>query len=161
MAIPLTPLQSLRHRPLLIYHSAIPSSTSASDIEQHLKGVGVVSPQWRYTMYSITHFHSTSHEVLCVSHGRARLCFGGEENPERVEPVVKKGDVMVVPAGVGHRLMDDLDGGFEMVGAYPEGHDWDMCYGKEDEQSKVKMIEQLSWFDRDPLYGHEGPTLEP
>ena len=56
-------------------------------------------------MYSQSHFHSTTHEVLVVISGRAKLCFGGEENPERVEAELEKGDVMIVPAGVAHRLL--------------------------------------------------------
>ena len=56
---------------------------------------------------STSHFHSTSHEVLCVFKGTARLCFGHEDNPKRVEAVVDEGDVMVVPAGVSHRLYVD------------------------------------------------------
>ena len=109
---------------------------------------------------STSHFHSTSHEVLCVYRGRARLCFGHEDNPLRVEPVVEEGDVMVVPAGVSHRLLEDVDGDFNMVGSYPKGCDWDMCYGKEGEAGKVKGIESLDWFDRDPIYGDTGPVLE-
>lgn len=110
-------------------------------------------------MYSTTHFHSSSHEVLCISKGKARLCFGGENNDGRVEPVVEKGDVVVVPAGVGHRLLEDLEGGFEMVGSYPTGKNWDMCYGKEGEEGKVDGIKKLGWFERDPVYGDEGPVL--
>ena len=111
-------------------------------------------------MYSTTHFHSTTPEVLCISHGKAKLCFGGEENPERVEPVVSKGDVIIVPAGVGHRLLDDLEGGFEMVGSYPPGKQWDMCYGQESEKENIGEIANLGWFSRDPIYGDEGPVLD-
>lgn len=109
-------------------------------------------------MYSTTHFHTTSHEVLCVVNGRARVCLGGEENDKRVEPVVEEGDVIIMPAGVGHRLLEDLSGGFEMVGSYPNGHDWDMCYGEEGEGRKVKEIEKLEWFEKDPIYGNDGPV---
>ena len=154
----LLPNTSIQHRPLLIYHSAFPSSTDASVIESHLTKTGVVEPQWRYTMYSTTHFHSTTHEVLAVSNGKARLCFGGEENPEKHEAVFEKGDVIVVPAGVGHRLMKDLEGGFEMVGSYPKGKQWDMCYGAEDEKDKIKRILDLAWFVKDPIYGDESPV---
>jgi uncharacterized protein YjlB len=84
--------------------------------------------------------------------------FGGETNPGRVAPLVEKGDVIVVPAGVGHRLLDDYGSGFEMVGSYPMGKIWDMCYGRKGE-GKVKDIEGLRWFERDPLYGDEGPCL--
>lgn len=155
----LIPNTSITHRPLYIYHSAF-SSPSASSIETHLTSIGVVTPQWRYTMFSYTHFHSTTHEVLCVSAGRAKLCFGGEDNENRVEPVVEKGDVMVVPAGVGHRLLED-QGGFEMVGSYPSNVEgWDMCYGKKGEEEKVQGIKSLKWFERDPIYGDEGPVLD-
>ncbi|CAG7555754.1 unnamed protein product [Fusarium equiseti] len=156
----LIPNCSLQQKPLLHYHAAFQRPISASKIESHLTSIGAVTPQWRYTMYSQTHFHSTSHEVLCISHGRARLCFGGEENEGRVEPVVEQGDVVIVPAGVGHRLLEDLDGGFEMVGSYPEGCDWDMCYGKKGEESKVNAIKDLSWFRKDPIYGDKGPATE-
>lgn len=111
-------------------------------------------------MYSTTHFHCTAHEVLCVASGRAKLCFGGENNPGKVETEVKIGDVIIVPAGVGHRLLQDLDGGFEMVGSYPKGTDWDMCYGREDEKPNIEAIKDLAWFDKDPIYGDEGPALQ-
>ncbi|MCJ1478053.1 hypothetical protein MMC13_006728 [Lambiella insularis] len=156
----LIPNTSIQHRPLFIYHSAFTLSTGASAIEAHLSKIGVVTPQWRFTMYSTTHFHSTSHEVLAISKGKARLCFGGETNPQKIETVVSQGDVIVVPAGVGHRLLADVDGGFEMVGSYPTGKQWDMCYGREGEEESVKGIEKLKWFERDPIYGPEGPVLD-
>ncbi|KAI9696235.1 MAG: hypothetical protein M1836_005788 [Candelina mexicana] len=155
----LIPNTSIQNKPLLIYHSAFPASTNASAIEAHLSGIGVVTPQWRYTMFSTTHFHSTAHEVLCISSGRARLCFGGEDNPKKVEPEVTKGDVVVVPGGVGHRLLEDLDGGFEMVGSYETGKSWDMCYGKKGEEKKVEAISRLRWFTKDPVYGEGGPAV--
>ena len=152
------PNTSIQGRPLLIYHSAF-QSPNASQIESHLTTTGVVSPQWRYTMYSTTHFHSTTHEVLCISSGSAKICLGGEENAGRIEPFVEQGDVIVIPAGVGHRLLEDK-GSFEMVGSYPVGKSWDMCYGKIGEEQKVRGIENLGWFDRDPIYGDTGPVLE-
>ncbi|OIW25386.1 hypothetical protein CONLIGDRAFT_622957 [Coniochaeta ligniaria NRRL 30616] len=148
-------------KPLLIYRSAFrPSGAVTPDaVEAHLQKVGAVVPQWRYGMYPTTHFHSTAHEVLVVVRGRARLCFGGEGNPERVEREVGVGDVVVIPAGVGHRLLEDL-GGFEMVGSYMPGCEWDMCYGREGEEDKVRGIKGLGWFGRDPVYGDEGPVLD-
>ncbi|KAF4124785.1 Cupin [Geosmithia morbida] len=159
----LIPNTSLQDKPLLIYHSAFAGSPSAEKIESHLRSLGVVEPQWQYSMYSTTHFHSTTHEVLCVSAGRARLCFGGEENDGRVEVDVSPGDVIVVPAGVGHRLLREEGGGaFQMVGCYPVGNQqWDMCYGNPSEKSKIDGIASLPWFKRDPVYGAHGPaTLE-
>lgn len=109
-------------------------------------------------MYSQSHFHSTTHEVLVVVSGKARLCFGGEENPKRVEAELKKGDVMIIPAGVAHRLLKDIDGDFSMVGSYPIGKSWDMCYGRKGEEERVKGIKS-PWFSRDPVYGDQGPSL--
>ena len=154
------PNTSLQKKPLMIYHSAFEKSASASTIEDHLSSVGVVSPQWRYTMFSQSHFHSRAHEVLCVAQGKATLCFGGEENPKKVEIVVERGDVMVVPAGVAHRLLEDIGGGFSMVGSYPTGKSWDMCYGHEGEEDQVNGIGSLGWFKKDPIYGEEGPSLQ-
>jgi uncharacterized protein YjlB len=156
----LTPNTSIQNKPLLIYRSAFPSSTAASQIESHFYSMGVVSPQWRYTMYSTSHFHSTTHEVLGIASGSAKLCFGHEENPKRVETVVTMGDVVVVPGGVAHRLLEDLEGGFQMVGSYPKGYNWDMCYGNTGEEEKVEGIKKLGWFERDPVYGEKGPVLE-
>lgn len=110
-------------------------------------------------MYSTSHFHSTSHEVLGIASGKAKLCFGHEDNPRKVEEVLQRGDVIVVPAGVAHRLLEDLEGGFTMVGSYPKGCNWDMCYGKKGEEEKVESIKNLGWFERDPIYGDEGPVL--
>jgi uncharacterized protein YjlB len=153
------PNTSIHHKPLLIYHGAFSSDIDVKQIEEHLAAVGVCKPAWRYTMYDRSHFHSTTHEVLVVSNGQARLMFGGDGNPERVDVTVGKGDAMVVPAGVAHRLIEE-DGGFEMVGAYPVGaQQWDMCFGHEDERGVEERIRELRWFGRDPIYGEPGPVV--
>jgi uncharacterized protein YjlB len=111
-------------------------------------------------MYSTSHFHSTTHEVLCISRGSAQLLFGGEENPGKVEATIEKGDVIVIPAGVSHKLLKDLHGDFEMVGSYPPGVNWDMCYSTDGENEKVNSIKNLKWFTKDPIYGDGGPVLQ-
>ncbi|KAE8147836.1 RmlC-like cupin domain-containing protein [Aspergillus avenaceus] len=152
------PNTSIQSKPLMIYHQAFDASTN--QLQDHLLEIGEVIPQWVYSMYKQTHFHSTTHEVLAVVSGQARLCFGGEGNPGRFEPIVRRGDLIIVPAGVGHRLLDDVGSeSFQMVGAYPRNKDWDMCYGAPDEEEKVNSIERLGWFQKDPLYGPDGPAL--
>ncbi|KAH6604135.1 Cupin [Trichoderma cornu-damae] len=121
-------------KPLVIYPLSLPSILKMlpqTRSNATSSKIGLSSPlNGGYTMYDTTHFHSTTHEVLCVTTGRAKLCFGGEHNPGRVEPVVKRGDVIDVPAG-----------------------DWDMCYGRQGEQqSKIDNIVRLAWFNRDPIY---------
>ncbi|KAH9834216.1 uncharacterized protein C8Q71DRAFT_859869 [Rhodofomes roseus] len=161
------PNTSLAPHPLLIYHGAFARDPTPqpSAIEAHLKRVGVVSPQWSYTMYSQSHFHSTTHELLVVFRGAARLLFGGEGNPGAVEIEARMGDAMLLPAGVAHRLLEDLGEGeaFEMIGSYPVGKNWDMCYGDgrggEDVQGIQERIRGLGWFEKDPIYGDDGPAL--
>ncbi|KAG9310243.1 hypothetical protein JVU11DRAFT_9890 [Chiua virens] len=109
--------------------------------------------------YSTTHFHSTTHEVLCIAAGHANLCFGGEDNPGRIVAEVGKGDVIILPAGVAHRLLQDIDGDFQMVGSYPKGKSWDIYYGKQDKEDKISRIEDLGWFTKDPIYGDSGPVM--
>jgi len=53
----LTPNTSIQNKPLLIYKSAFQPNVMAGEIEGHLSSVGIVAPQWRYTMYSRSHFH--------------------------------------------------------------------------------------------------------
>ncbi|KAJ6041800.1 uncharacterized protein N7446_012866 [Penicillium canescens] len=137
------PNTSIQSKPLMVYHGAF-NATSA-ELEAHLEEVAEVIPQW--------------YSESCRG---ARLCFGGEDNPERFEPSVQRGDLIIVPAGVGHRLLEDLHGNqeeFQMVGAYPPGKQWDMCYGQPNEKAKVQSINNVAWFQRDPLYGVDGPAL--
>jgi len=155
----LIPNTSIQHKPLLIYHNAfVPDNLTPDAVDAHLVSIGIFSAQWQYTMYAQDHFHSTTHELLVVFKGSAQVCFGGEDNPDRVEVEVKMGDAMLLPAGVAHRLLEGRDG-FEMVGSYPRGATWDMCYGRKGEDVDEK-IAKLRWFKKDPLYGEEGPALD-
>ena len=106
------------------------------------------------------HLQTTSYEVLGISHGKARLCLGHEDNPRAVEETVGQGDVVVIPAGVAHRLLEDVEGGFSMVGCYPGGCSWDMAYGEEGEEERIEGIRRLGWFERDPVYGDGGPVSQ-
>ncbi|WVF71022.1 hypothetical protein IAT40_005818 [Kwoniella sp. CBS 6097] len=164
------PNTSLRPYPLMVYKRAFdPSSShfSPSAIESHLKSVGVVEPAWRYTMYKQHHYHSNTNEVLVVSSGKARLCFGGsKDNDHRVEINAEKGDAIIIPAGVGHALLQEIEHEngerYQMVGSYPtESANWDMCTGEkgDEKNGKWRNIKGVGWFERDPIYGDEGPIL--
>lgn len=88
--------------------------------------------------------------------------FGHESNPSKVEVTVKQGDAIIVPAGVAHRLLDDFSSRFEMVGSYPTDKSWDMCYGDHGEESSIEKMKKNppAWFERDPLYGNDGPVVQ-
>lgn len=104
---------------------------------------------WRNGVYDFHHYHSTSHEVLGVYEGTALLHLGGEQG-RRVE--VFAGDVIVIPAGVGHKNLGSTRLG--IVGAYPEGRSWDLNKGEISERPQAdKNIAALPKPPNDPLYG--------
>jgi len=81
---------------------------------------------WVDGVFDFHHFHSTSHEVLAVVAGAATLELGG---PQGRAFAVAAGDVVVLPAGTGHRRATARDG-FTVVGAYPAGQeDYDLLRG--------------------------------
>lgn len=107
--------------------------------------------QWRDGIFSYHHYHSTAHEVLAVFAGRARVILGG---PGGREVDLETGDVVVLPAGTGHCLVE-ADPEFQIIGAYPEGHDWDMCRVAPDDAT-VRRIAEVPWPASDPLEGPNG-----
>lgn len=111
---------------------------------------------WRGGIFSYHHYHSTAHEVLAVFDGRARVVLGG---PGGRQVGLETGDVVVLPAGTGHCLVES-HAGFEIIGAYPEGQDWDICRDAPDE-TMLRRIAQVSYPSTDPLEGRDGalPTL--
>ena len=106
---------------------------------------------WRNGIYSFHHYHSTSHEVLGVYSGNAIVQLGGESG-ERVK--IEAGDVIIIPAGVGHK---NLGGeGLGVVGAYPDGRSWDLMKGKPDERPQAdKNIAALPIPKSDPILGKQ------
>lgn len=85
-----------------------------------------------------------------------------EETSGGVLLSVKAGDVLVIPAGVSHRAMEDSDG-FCMVGAYPKGApSWDMNYGRSQEEVKeaASRIEKIPLPSADPFTGSSLWTKE-
>jgi uncharacterized protein YjlB len=109
---------------------------------------------WRNGVYSFAHYHSTSHEVLGVFRGSAKLRLGGDGG--RAFDVCA-GDVIVIPAGVAHQNLG-ASADFAVVGAYPGGCQWDLLRGLPGERPKAdRNIAPLPLPDNDPLYGADGP----
>jgi len=144
--------------PLLIYHKAVNllAREAASEIEE-LLAAHQWGGSWRNGIYNYHHYHSTAHEVLIVYAGCATVKLGGEKG---VTETIQPGDVLVIPAGVGHKNLKSTSG-FAIVGAYPEGQDWDMCYGHPGERPKTDQnIARVPLPQADPVYGPNGPLLE-
>jgi uncharacterized protein YjlB len=112
---------------------------------------------WRNGIYPFPHYHSTAHEALGICRGEARVRFGGERG---VVLTVRAGDVVVIPAGVGHQNLG-ASGDLLVVGAYPPGPSWDLCTGKPEERPRVlESIRAVPLPPADPLFGEDGPLIE-
>jgi len=136
--------------PLLLYRNAFSErgNAGASWLEQHFASNNWTN-SWRNGVYSFHHYHSTSHEVLGVYSGKALLHLGGEQG-EQVN--VSAGDIIVIPAGVGHKNLGSDQLG--IVGAYPDGRSWDLLRGTAGERPQAdRNIAALPVPKADPLLG--------
>lgn len=143
--------------PLLVYHGApAPGADPAADFESLFARNGWRG-SWRDGVFPYHHYHSTAHEVLGVARGQATLRLGGERG---VALRVRAGDVLVIPAGVGHKN-EGADPDFLVVGAYPDGQDWDLCTGEPGERPGVlDNIRRVPLPAADPVHGAGGPLAE-
>jgi uncharacterized protein YjlB len=136
--------------PLILYKDAFKDRRShgASWLEKRFSDNNWTN-SWRNGIYSFHHYHSTSHEVLGIYSGSALVHLGGEEG-EKVQ--VAAGDIIIIPAGVGHKNLESKDLG--VVGAYPDGRNWDLNRGLPGERPKVdENIAALPLPSADPLLG--------
>ena len=86
-----------------------------------------------------------------------RLRLGGEHG-QTVE--VRSGDVILIPAGVAHHNIG-ASPDFSVVGAYPDGRQWDLLRGLPGERPKSDhTIAALPIPDYDPIYGADGPLRQ-
>ncbi|HEY8380949.1 MAG TPA: cupin domain-containing protein [Microvirga sp.] len=106
--------------PLIVRRGAIPPS--ASDPGQAFEAT-FAKNGWtnanREGIEDYHHYHANAHEVLGIASGSATVKFGGEDG-ETVG--LTAGDVVVVPAGVSHALLN-ASADFLVVGAYADGRE--------------------------------------
>jgi uncharacterized protein YjlB len=103
---------------------------------------------WVNGIFDFHHFHSTSHEALAIVAGTATVELGG---PQGESFEVSAGDVLVLPAGTGHRRATARNG-FTVVGAYPAGQeDYDLL--READAAARARIEALPAPPQDPVGG--------
>ena len=111
--------------PLVVHRSAVnsravliqrPSSTPYSRSNGWTRS-------WRDSIYDFLHYHSQTHEALGVARGNATVEFGGIKG-KRLQ--VRAGDIVILPAGTGHRLIH-FSRTFLVVGAYPPDGTYDEC----------------------------------
>ena len=111
---------------------------------------------WRNGIFGYHHYHPDAHEVLGIAGGNAEVQFGGGDGPVLS---VTAGDVVVIPAGVGHCRKSPAQG-LRVIGGYPAGQSYQTFRASETEHAEaLVLIARVTCPLRDPLYGVEGPLL--
>jgi uncharacterized protein YjlB len=140
--------------PVLVYHE-VSEATDAADCEALFARNGWLG-SWRDGIFSFHHFHSTAHEVLGIVAGSASVVLGGPSVGRQFD--VSAGDVLVLPAGTGHFNAGSSD--LLVVGAYPDGMDWDLRRGEPAEHEEVlENIQAVPLPKADPVRGVGGPLI--
>ena len=141
--------------PMLVYRSAVPADPAA--IEK-LFTANQWPAAWRNSVHPFQHFHSNAHEALGVARGRGRVQFGG---PGGETLDIEAGDVVVLPAGVGHCRMEK-SADLLIVGAYPDNATRpDQHRGDPAEHDAVtRNIAAVVVPNADPVVGAQGPLVE-
>ncbi|AHM62145.1 cupin 2 barrel domain-containing protein [Flammeovirgaceae bacterium 311] len=143
--------------PLLLYRHVYSSSEGTLTKFKQVFEENSWGGSWTNGIYNYHHYHSTAHEVLGVYSGKATIIFGG---PGGQEVEVETGDMVVIPAGVGHCCKWASDD-FKVVGAYPKGQeDYDVCTEKDNPEEKKQNIERVALPQTDPVGGKNGPLVQ-
>jgi uncharacterized protein YjlB len=115
-------------------------------------------PAWRASVHPFLHFHTRCHEALGIARGSGRVQFGGAKGPV---VAFSAGDVVVLPAGVGHQRIDSSRD-LLIVGAYPDntpGRDQQRP-GTIDHAEALERIAKVPAPAADPVFGKDGPLVE-
>ena len=145
------------HWPMIVYQGALfgGEGDAASAFEDLFARNGW-GDGWRNGIYPFLHFHTATHEVLGIARGRATVEFGGAKGQALT---VEAGDVVVLPAGTGHRCIE-ASGDLLVVGAYPRNASFNQQRpGQIDHKKAVSAIAQVPLPEMDPVHGREGPLM--
>jgi uncharacterized protein YjlB len=105
---------------------------------------------WENGVHTFHHYHSITHEVMGIFKGETTLQLGGDDG---IKITIQKGDVLVLPAGVAHKNLEK-ENQVKCVGAYPDGKNFDMNYGRTGERPKTdENIKKVSLPLNDPVFG--------
>jgi uncharacterized protein YjlB len=145
------------HYPMILYRSPVKMRRrfDVAAVFEKLFEANSWKESWRDGMYDFLHFHTHTHEVLGIARGAVRAEFGGAKG-KKLD--LKAGDVVILPAGTGHRRLK-ASKDLLIVGAYPaNGGNYD-----EPKPEDVSHNEALASIARvrvpraDPVYGKDGP----
>jgi len=105
---------------------------------------------WRNGIFSYHHFHPDAHEALGIACGSVEVQLGGERG-KRLR--LEAGDLVVLPAGTGHRNLSASDD-LLVIGSYPAGQE---DYTTSRTKTDRNAVAQVPLPQSDPFYGSEGP----
>ena len=142
--------------PLLLYRAAVRldrGDDPAAVFEETFARHGW-RDSWRDGVYDFLHFHTATHEVLGIARGRVTVQFGGAQGRSLT---LAAGDVVVLPAGTGHRRIR-ASRDLLVVGAYPAGGSYDEPRPEEADPDEARAsIARVTLPRHDPVYGTDGP----
>ena len=143
--------------PLILYGHALPPELQNAAGCQALFRENGWGGNWVDGIFDYWHFHVTGHEVLGCVEGEAEVGFGGDRG---AKVTFAAGDVVAIPAGVGHKRLSERRGGFTVVGGYPPGQNGAITRPGEIDPDKARaMIADLALPRGDPIFGPDGPLI--
>jgi len=143
--------------PLVLYRQALPPDLRTPAACQALFARNSWRGNWVDGIFDYWHFHVTGHEVLGCVAGEADVGFGGDSG---IRVTFRAGDMVVIPAGVGHKRLSEKRGGFTVVGGYPPGQDGMITRaGEMPVEEAQRLIAKLELPHGDPVSGPEGPLF--
>lgn len=144
--------------PLVLYRHALPPELRVASGCQALFARNQWPGNWIDGIFDYWHFHLTGHEVLGCVAGAARVGFGGDGG---VVVDLRAGDVVVIPAGVGHKRLSARQDGFTVVGGYPPGQSGEITRPGDLEAGEAqRRIASLDLPRADPVLGPQGPLTK-
>ena len=138
--------------PALLFRAALPPGDPAA--AEALFAAHGWPPAWRNGIYPYHHYHPDAHEALAIAAGSVRVMLGGEGG-RAVD--LAAGDVVVLPAGVGHRNLGSSED-LLVVGAYPAGQSPTEYRGRPGEHDRaIPRITAVPDPAREPVRGRAWP----
>jgi len=137
--------------PVLMYRQAIqlPKWFAASKVKKLLQSNGW-SNNWKQGIYTFSHYHSITHEIVVVCKGELHLLIGGTHGKIFT---LHKGDAIAIPAGIAHKNVGK-ENDATCVGGYPEGRNFDINKGLPGERPTTDYnIQRVPIPATDPFTG--------
>jgi uncharacterized protein YjlB len=145
--------------PMIVYRGAValPDDFDPAAVFETLFQSNRWGESWRDGMYPFNHFHTQTHETLGIARGWVRAQLGGANGRELT---LKTGDVVIFPAGTGHRRRAQSRD-LLIVGAYPPSSEYDEPKPQDvDHDDALAQIAKVKRPSTDPVYGRDGPLTQ-